>query len=65
MYDCETRTHSFCALEHNLKEIRKSFKEIQFDKMIETLEMNKENFEEKVFSSDPYINLNTIFVENN
>ena len=31
--------------------------------MIETLEMNKENFEEKVFASNSYINLNTIYVE--
>ena len=32
--------------------------------MIETLEMNKENFEEKVFSASSYINLNNIYTEN-
>ena len=64
LYDCDARTHSFCVLEHNLKEIRRSFKEINFEEMIETLEIDKENFEQKVFSSSSYINLNTIFTEN-
>lgn len=45
LYDCDARTHSFCVLEHNLKEIRRSFKEINFEEMIETLEIDKENFE--------------------
>ena len=56
-YDFDTFLHSFHLLEFNYEEIHKNQKEVDFQNMIQILELQKEDFKEKAFSVPHYVNL--------
>lgn len=60
-YDFETFLHSFHLLEFNYEEINKNQKEVDFQNMIQILELQKEDFKEKAFSVPHYVNLKPLY----